>query len=139
LYHHTLSWKPQLNAPECVWAPVKCKRSTAVSRFIPVLRECSALPNLKSLLEKIEFLIAQEKWQELEALDADVRSRVSQAVEQCQPDEQEQLVVDLRLVHEAYQRAVVKMESSQGQSAQELSTVQKSLKAAKSYLDSSKF
>ena len=97
------------------------------------------MPDLKWLLEKIEFLVSQEKWPELEALDADVRTMVSQAVEQCQPDEREQLTEELTQVQEAYMRAVAKMQSRQGQSAQELSSVQKSHKAAKSYLDSSKF
>ncbi len=95
--------------------------------------------SLTLLHEKINYLVQQQDWEGLVAIDDKVRELIAQAINESQTIERDQLVRELTILHDAYKQAIDKMQASQGQSAQELSSVQKSLKAAKSYLDSSKF
>ncbi|OZG72894.1 hypothetical protein BTA51_13060 [Hahella sp. CCB-MM4] len=96
------------------------------------------MSELSVLREKIESLVREEQWHQIAAMDEIVRDVVGKALESVTDESREAVRAQLNDIQQFYATAVARMQSRQGESAQELSSMQKSYRAAKSYLDSSK-
>ncbi|MBU6949887.1 flagellar protein FliT [Hahella sp. HN01] len=97
------------------------------------------MSQLEKLAEQIEQLASQSKWDELIALEPALRDVVQESVAQTSEDDKPQLIATLTRLRSIYANAVQHAGSNRSESAQELTSVRRSLKAAQSYLNTSKF
>ncbi|WP_020410482.1 hypothetical protein [Hahella ganghwensis] len=97
------------------------------------------MSELRVLRQKIDLLVQEAQWQQIAALDEIVRDVISQAVQSVTDDNRDEIREDLNNLQQSYATALASMQRKQGESASELASMQRSYKAAKSYLDSSKF
>ncbi|ABC31877.1 hypothetical protein HCH_05200 [Hahella chejuensis KCTC 2396] len=97
------------------------------------------MSELEKLAEQVEQLASQRKWDELIALEPALRDVVQSTVTQTSEDDKPQLIATLTRLRRVYAEAVQHAGSNRSESVQELTSVRRSLKAAQSYLNTSKF
>ncbi len=96
------------------------------------------MSELSVLRQKIDALVREEQWQQIAAMDEIVRDIIAKAIESVTDENREAVKEELNDIQQYYAMAVSRLQSQRGESAQELTSMQRSYRAAKSYLDSSK-
>ena len=97
------------------------------------------MDKLKTLVQELTELAQQQRWQEFLDQDESVRETIRQSVATASDSDKAQLAECLRKIQKIYKQAAAYYEGSQGDSATEIKSIQRGLRAAKSYLDNTRF
>ncbi len=96
------------------------------------------MKQLQALHTQLSSLAEKQDWQTLAGLDRQVQATVQQAMQTITDAEKPQAMVELAAIQKLYQDAVALLQCEQGESASEIQSIQRSMRAARSYLDLSK-
>ena len=96
------------------------------------------MSDLESVLLKVQELAKAQKWQEIIDADDEVRSAVLNATQSVSAGSSSAIEAQIRHMLTLYELAIEHLKSEQGSSAKQLHSMQRGLKAAKSYLNFSK-
>jgi Tfp pilus assembly protein PilF len=97
------------------------------------------MATLRTLVQTLSQLAQQHRWQDILDHDNEIRQTITQFTKSASPTEKIQGIDELRAIQKIYQDGVEYLEGGQLKSATEMKSLQKGLRAAKSYLDHTKF